>query len=327
MKDGATEKDGATDGRDVMRSVVARGVSLAFGALQALDGVDLELGSGRISLLVGPNGAGKSTLMKVLLGLLKPDAGSLEIDGRPAPIDRVWKSKIGYLPEAVAFSENLSGQQVLRFFALARGVPRSRAREVLAQVGLDHARRRRVREYSRGMRQRLGLGVAILSTPELLILDEPTSGLDQKGLEVLWQVLGEWRTAGRLVLVSSHDLSLMERRIDDVCILRAGRVVACGSKEALRRRAALPHRVWLEVEGSEEGRIEALRTALEKWGRGRVERHPDRIGVEVGADAILELMELQGRFADAVRGLRVEAPTLDLVYEALLGTNAMETSE
>lgn len=307
--------------RDAMKSVVARQVSLAFGALQALDGVDLELGAGRVSLLVGPNGAGKSTLMKVLLGLLKPDTGSLEIDGRPAPIDNTWKSKIGYLPEAVAFSGNLSGQQVLRFFALARGVSRNRAREVLAQVGLDHARRRRVREYSRGMRQRLGLGVAILSTPELLILDEPTSGLDQKGLEVLWQVLAEWRTAGRLVLVSSHDLALMERRIDDVCILRAGRVVARGSKDALRRRAALPHRVWLEVEGSEEGRIEALRAALEKWGRGRVERLPDRIAVEVDAEAILELMELQGRFADAVRGLRVEAPTLDLVYEALLGAS------
>jgi len=317
----------AGDRRDAMKSVVARQVSLAFGALQALDGVDLEIGAGRVSLLVGPNGAGKSTLMKVLLGLVKPDTGSLEIDGRPAPIDNAWKSKIGYLPEAVAFSGNLSGQQVLRFFALARGVAQSRAREVLAQVGLDPARRRRVREYSRGMRQRLGLGVAILSTPELLILDEPTSGLDQKGLEVLWQVLAEWRSAGRLVLVSSHDLALMERRIDDVCILRGGRVVARGSKDALRQRAALPHRVWLEVGGSEERRIGALRAALEKWGRGRVERLPDRIAVEIDAEAILELMEIQGRFADAVRGLRVEAPTLDLVYEALLGTREMGASE
>lgn len=301
-----------------MKRVQARGVSVSFGDVQALDDVSLGLDAGRVTMLVGPNGAGKSTLLKVLLGLVRPDQGRIEVDGRVVPIKNPWKARIGYLPESVAFSDNLSGRQVLRFFARARGIPRRRVAEVLDWVGLAAASGRRVRGYSRGMRQRLGLGVAILAEPELLILDEPTSGLDQEGLSVLWQVLREWREAGRLVLVSSHDLALMERRIDELCVLRSGRVLAHGSRDDLRHAARLPHRVWFDVEGTDEERVDVLCGAMEKWGRGRVERLEGRLCVEVPADSILGLMEIQSGFAGAVRGLRVEEPTLDLVYEKLL---------
>jgi Cu-processing system ATP-binding protein len=301
-----------------MNRICVRGVSVCFSGLQALDNVSVRLDSGNVTMLVGPNGAGKSTLIKVLLGLVRPDQGRLEIDEKIVPINNAWKARVGYLPEAVAFSENLSGLQVLRFFARARGVSRRRVSEVLELVGLSEASGRRVRGYSRGMRQRLGLGVAILSTPELLILDEPTSGLDQEGLAVLWEVLCEWRLAGRLVLVSSHDLALMERRIDELCVLRSGRVLAQGSKDDLRHAARLPHRVWFDVDGTDEDRIEVLCEAMEKWGRGRVERLEGRLCVEVAAESILDLMEIQSGFAGAVRGLRVEEPTLDLVYEKLL---------
>ena len=301
-----------------MKRVCARGVSVSFPGLLALDDVSLRLDAGDVTMLVGPNGAGKSTLIKFMLGLVRPDQGRLEIDDRVVPINNAWKSRIGYLPESVAFSENLSGQQVLRFFARARGVSRLRVGEVLERVGLTAASGRRVRGYSRGMRQRLGLGVAILSTPELLILDEPTSGLDQEGLAVLWEVLRDWGEEGRFVIVSSHDLALMERRIDELCVLRSGRVLAQGTKEDLRHVAKLPHRVWFDVEGTDEDRIELLCGAMEKWGRGRVERLEGRLAVDVPADSILDLMEIQSGFAGAVRGLRVEEPTLDLVYEKLL---------
>jgi len=301
-----------------MNSVYARGVTVSFSGIRALDDVSLRLGAGEVTLLVGPNGAGKSTLIKVLLGLVRQDHGRLEVDERIVPINNAWKARIGYLPESVAFSENLSGQQVLRFFARARGVPRPRVDEILAQVGLSDASRRRVRGYSRGMRQRLGLAVAILATPDLLILDEPTSGLDQEGLSVLWQVLRDWSEAGRMVLVSSHDLALMERRIDDLCVLRSGQVLAQGSKDDLRHAARLPHKVIFDVEGTDEERITVLCGAMEKWGRGRVERHEGRLCVEVPAESILDLMEIQSGFSGAVRGLRVQEPTLDLVYEKLL---------
>jgi Cu-processing system ATP-binding protein len=291
---------------------------VSFSGLHALDDVSVRLDAGNATMLVGPNGAGKSTLMRVLLGLVRSEQGRIEVDDQRVSIDKTWKAEIGYLPEAVAFSENLSGQQVLRFFARARGVPSRRVDEVLELVGLAAASGRRVRGYSRGMRQRLGLGVAILSTPDLLILDEPTSGLDQEGLTILWQVLRDWRDAGRFVLVSSHDLALMERRIDALCVLRSGCVVAQGSKDDLRHAARLPHRVWFDVEGTDEDRIDVLCGAMEKWGRGRIERLEGRLCVEVPPESILGLMEIQSGFAGAVRGLRVEEPTLDLVYEKLL---------
>jgi Cu-processing system ATP-binding protein len=303
-----------------MRSVAARGVFVRFGNVQALDDVSLTLRGGAVTMLAGPNGAGKTTLIKVLLGLVRPDFGAFSADDAPAAVDNEWKSRIGYLPEAVAFSENLSGQQQLRFFARARGVSRERVDAALERVGLEHARRRRLRGYSRGMRQRLGLAVATLAASELLILDEPTAGLDQEGLSVLWSVLGEWRDAGRTVLVSTHDLALMERRVDDICVLRSGRLLVQGSADDLRRAARLAHRVVFDVSDQEPAKVALLRNALQKWGKGRVELAQDRLIVDASPDTILELMTIQSGFPGVVRGLRVEEPTLDLVYEKLIGT-------
>jgi ABC-type multidrug transport system ATPase subunit len=169
------------------------------------------------------------------------------------------------------------------------------------------------------MRQRLGLGVAILSSPDLLILDEPTSGLDQEGLTVLWSVIDEWQNAGRMVLASTHDLALMERRVDEICVLQEGRLLAHGSAEDLRRSASLPHCIWLEVDPAAGSKVALLCEAMNKWGKGRIERSGDRIRAEVPADEILALVEIQSSFPGVVRGIRVEEPTLDRVYEKLLG--------
>jgi Cu-processing system ATP-binding protein len=302
-----------------VREIQARGLSVRLGSVQALDDVSVRLGAGRAMMLVGPNGAGKSTLIKVLLGLVRPDFAVFEADGARVAIDNEWKRRIGYLPEAVAFSDNLNGYQLLRFFAQARGVAKPRVDEVLERVGLGPAGRRAIRGYSRGMRQRLGLGVAILSTPDLLILDEPTSGLDQEGLTVLWSVIDEWRSAGRMVLASTHDLALMERRVNEICVLQQGRLLAHGSAEDLRRSANLPHCIWLDIDPSVGPKVALLCDALRKWGKGRIERVGDRIRAEVPGDEILALVEIQGGFPGVVTGIRVEEPTLDRVYDKLLG--------
>lgn len=220
-------------------------VTVDFGAVRALDGVSLELCSGEVSVLCGPNGAGKSTLMSVLLGLLAPDRGEVRANGRlaasPGRHAALWlRECLGYMPEAVAFSENLSGRQVLRFFAMARGIRRGEVEDVLERIGLSRAARRRVGTYSRGMRQRLGLGVALLSRPEVLVLDEPTGGLDQQGLGLLWEVLDEWREHGRLVVMSTHELALVERRADRIHVLLDGRLCASGTPTELRERSGLP---------------------------------------------------------------------------------------
>jgi Cu-processing system ATP-binding protein len=302
-----------------VRGLELRGVSVAFGRLQALDDVTLPIDAGHAVMLVGPNGAGKSTLIKVLLGLVRPDHASFELDGRRVAIDRAWKRHIGYLPEQVAFSENLTGQQMLRFFASARGVERSRVDAVLHRVGLTDAGRRAIRGYSRGMRQRLGLGVAILAEPDLLVLDEPTSGLDQEGLSVLWSVIEEWRAADRMVLAATHDLALMERRVDEICVLKSGRLLAHGTSEELRHSVGLPHRIWLHVGEAPDAKVALLCEAMQRWGKGRIERVGDRILAEVAPDETLELVDIQTGFPGVVSGIRVEEPTLDVVYDTLLG--------
>lgn len=301
-----------------MKQLALEKTSVRFGKLPALVEVDLEIRAGEALVLAGPNGAGKSTLIRVLLGLVRPDAGQLVVDGRACKVDNALKQRIGYLPEAVAFAENLTGKQVMRFFASARGVSRKRAAEVLERVGLASAAGRAVRGYSRGMRQRLGLAVAILSTPELLILDEPTGGLDQEGLSVLWSIVAEWRQADRMVLMATHELALVERRVDRICLLRAGAVRVVDTPRRLREIAALPVRVSFTL-GADEAQADALfQRVREADGAFGVERRDGTLGVEVSPRELLGLLDLRSAFPDAVAAIRVEEPGLDLIYEHML---------
>jgi Cu-processing system ATP-binding protein len=301
-----------------VKRVALEGVSVRFGKLPALQGVDLAVSAGEALVLAGPNGAGKSTLLRVLLGLVRPDAGRLLVDGIERKVDNDLKRSVGYLPEAVAFAENLTARQVMSFFASARGVPRARVAEVLERVGLARAAGRAVRGYSRGMRQRLGLAVAVLSRPELLILDEPTGGLDQEGLSVLWSVVAEWRREGRMVLLASHELALLERRVDRICLLRAGAVRVVDTPGRLREIAALPVRVQFTL-GDDEAQAESLvKCILETGNATDVERKEGALGVDVAPRELLHLLDLRTRYPNAVRGVRVEEPGLDMVYEHLL---------
>ena len=290
-------------------------VSVRFGPVRALDSVAVEFSRGQVTLLAGPNGSGKSTLMGVLLGLVRPNTGRIEIDGRSVRPGRSFKERIGYLPEAAAFAPNLSGRQVLQFFSRARGVRRHRLEEVLETVRLTEAASRAVRGYSRGMIQRLGIAVAVLAEPELLILDEPTGGLDQAGLSVLWAIVDEWRKRDRMVVMASHDLVLMERRVDRVIMLSGGRVVASGSPADLRLGAMLPVRVHFELAPA-SGNSELLGEI------GRLSRvsttSATRLVTEVDPDGLLALLALQPRFNGTVTGLRIEEPGFDAIYQSVL---------
>ncbi|NOY24336.1 MAG: ABC transporter ATP-binding protein [Oligoflexia bacterium] len=298
-------------------------IQVRFGHLLALGGVSLDLRAGAVTVLVGPNGAGKSTLMGVLLGLVRPDSGHVMVDGRPHQgLPRMEREKLGYLPEAVAFADNLSGRQVMRFFTRARGLSRSRADAVLSRVGLAQAAGRAVRGYSRGMRQRLGLGVAILSEPALLVLDEPTGGLDQQGLTLLWEILSEWREAGRTVLLSTHDLALIERRADHICVLHDGLVQAQGSPDQLRRDVGLP--VQISVTIDDDAAVGALVAQLQRGGLADVQIATDIDGrhrhlvMETAPDDLLQVLRIVDGAPSSVRDLRVAEPGLDDVYERLL---------
>ena len=301
-----------------MNEIGLENVSVQLGLVKALDHVSISMKPGEVLLLAGPNGAGKSTLIKVLLGLVTPCSGNLVINGKIARVNNSFKESIGYLPENVAFAESLSGHEILKFFAAARGETRSRVTEVLDQIGLTKAAKRAVRGYSKGMRQRLGLGVAILTRPVLLILDEPTGGLDQEGLNVLWDVMETSLEETRTVLISSHDLTLLERRVSRVCLMENGCITTTGSPSDLRMLAQLPLRVTFElIEMCAEGN--SFVQAIENWGKSvqlRFSEH--KVQAEVSPVDLMQLMDIKARYSSSISRLRVEEPGLDMVYEALL---------
>ncbi len=209
---------------------------LGRGRHRALDSLSLELARGEVFGLLGPNGAGKSTTLKLITGLLWPTSGRVTMFDR-APQDPLARASVGFLPEHPTFYDHLTGEELLSYFAglcgLSGSVRRTRVDETLTRVGLGAERRRAVRQYSKGMVQRLGLAQAIINTPALLILDEPMSGLDPLGRRDVRELILELRDQGCTVLFSSHILSDAEMLCSRVAMLRRGRLVAEGSTSEL----------------------------------------------------------------------------------------------
>lgn len=209
--------------------IVVDGLTKSFGALRAVDGLSFTVEPGTVTGFLGPNGSGKSTTLRMILGLVAPDAGRATLGGRwyaelPRPTDEV-----GAVLDATGFHPARSGRDHLRVYCTANGYPARRADEVVDVVGLSGAARRPVRGYSLGMRQRLALACALLGDPAVLVLDEPANGLDPEGMAWLRRLLRDLATAGRAVLVSSHVLFELEQLVDRVVVIAAGRLVAQGS--------------------------------------------------------------------------------------------------
>jgi ABC-2 type transport system ATP-binding protein len=217
----------------------ARGLVKRFDATCAIDGVDLELAAGELRGLLGPNGAGKTTLLRMLLGLVRPDAGSIELLGSPLhERPAVARGAVAGFVEDPAFYPYLSGRANLEVLAELDGGTAARAiDEALERVDLARHARERVGTYSTGMRQRLGIAAALLRSPRLLLLDEPTSGLDPAGARAVVLLLRELAGDGVGVLVSSHLIGEVEDVCDTVTVLRHGRVAWEGTLARLRAQA------------------------------------------------------------------------------------------
>jgi ABC-2 type transport system ATP-binding protein len=217
-------------------AVALRATALAkrYGTVEALAGVDLEVGEGELVGLLGPNGAGKSTLVKIACGLTRASAGEAEVFGHPAG-SRGARSSLGYLAELFRFPGWNRAEEVLTLhqrLSASRGGEAER-RELLDLVGLADARTRRVEAMSKGMQQRLGIAQALVGSPRLLLLDEPTSALDPHGRRTVRVLLEELRRRGVAVLLNSHLLSEVELVCDRVVIISRGRVVRAGRPEDL----------------------------------------------------------------------------------------------
>ncbi len=225
-----------------MNAVEIQGVSQRYGNMTVLHDLNLNLGEGEVLGLFGHNGAGKTTSMKLILGLLAPSEGQVKVLGR-APNDPQVRRQLGYLPENVTFYPQLSGRETLRHFARLKGAALGQVDELLDQVGLAHAADRRVKTYSKGMRQRLGLAQALLGEPKLLLLDEPTVGLDPIATQDLYLLIDRLRQRGTSIILCSHVLPGVEAHINRAAILAKGRLQAAGSLAHLRAEAGLPVRI------------------------------------------------------------------------------------
>jgi ABC-2 type transport system ATP-binding protein len=201
------------------------GLTKRFGEHLAVDGLSFTAPAGKVTGVVGPNGAGKTTTFRCLLGLVEPTAGRAVVDGHPYRELAAPRQHVGAVLEAMGFHPARSGRNHLRVLARAAGIDRTRVDLVLDLVGLSGAADRRVRGYSLGMRQRLGLAAAMLGDPPTIVLDEPVNGLDPAGVAWVRRLLRAWADEGRTVVVSSHLLTELAQVADRVVVIRSGRLV------------------------------------------------------------------------------------------------------
>jgi ABC-2 type transport system ATP-binding protein len=205
-----------------------RGLTKRYGDRTAVDGLDLELPTGVVAGFVGPNGAGKTTTMAMLLGLVRPTAGTATVLGQPIEHPDAYLHDVGALIESPAFYPALSGAQNLRVFATVGGHDTDRIPALLELVGLEGRGDDKYRGYSLGMKQRLGIASALLGEPKLLILDEPSNGLDPQGMREMRTLIGRLAASDRTVLVSSHVLSELEQVCDWLVLIDTGRTLFQG---------------------------------------------------------------------------------------------------
>jgi ABC-2 type transport system ATP-binding protein len=293
----------------MVEPVVARGLTKRYGELIAVDDVDLTVEAGDVFGYLGPNGAGKTTSLRMLLGLIRPSAGSIELFGRD-PLHqgaRALDDVAGFV-EAPAFYPYLSGRRNLRLLA-DYDEPRTRNRieEVLDLVELRDRGDDRVGGYSHGMKQRLGIASSLLRSPRLLLLDEPTTGLDPAGMRDMRLLVRRLSSEGITVLLSSHLLAEVDELCNRVAIIRKGRIVYEGALAELRERAG---RTW-RLRASDQERARSI--ALAHGVRELSAMNGDLL-FAADEDAVAALTIALGQARIGITGLRAEAATLEDMF-------------
>lgn len=221
--------------------------------IEAVSGISFKVPKGAVFGFLGPNGAGKTTTIKMLTGLIHPTSGNAQLLGEAIGTSSV-RMKLGYLPEHPYFYDYLSGLETLMFYGGLFGIKgkdlRNRAHELLDRVGLGEAKDRRVRKYSKGMTQRMGIAQALINDPELVILDEPLSGLDPIGRKEVREILVELKQAGKTIFFSSHILADIEMICDEVAIIHKGKLIESGSISDLLTRSEDLVEIMVRADGA-----------------------------------------------------------------------------
>jgi ABC-2 type transport system ATP-binding protein len=287
--------------------IEVRELTKRYGSTPAVDSLTFAIPAGRITGFLGPNGAGKTTTLRAVLGLVRPTAGEARVVGEPYRRLPDPLRTVGAVLEADSFHPTRTGRNHLRVLATAAGIPLGRVDEVLEEVELSGAARRRVGGYSLGMRQRLSVAGALLGEPRLLVLDEPANGLDPEGIRWLRDFLRSFAAGGGTVFISSHVLGEVAQLADEVVIIHRGRLVAHEPLAALTARAS--GGTVVRSPDAERLRERLVQAGLDGTAVGpgelRVAAPPERVG-ELAAEAGVVLHELRG-----------EGATLEDVFLAL----------
>ena len=291
--------------------MAACGVTKWFGETTALDGVDMTVPPGVVHGLLGPNGAGKTTLLATLFGLVLPDEGTLRLFGRTrSEAGPDWLDGVGGFVETPRFYPYLTARQNLAVLGRLDGADAATLiDQAIESAGLAGARRQKVRGYSLGMRQRLGLAAAMLRRPRLLILDEPANGMDPAGIRDLRAALRRLAADGVTVLLSSHDMAQVEEICDSVTVLHRGRVVFAGGLSAMRADA--PEGVW-QLRTSDD--TAALAAAGDVAGVKAAPRDEGGLSVHGAQERVNDYVLRLGRAGIAVRGLELEVTPLESLF-------------
>ena len=277
----------------------------------ALNGLDLSIDEGQVLGLFGHNGAGKTTTIKLILGLLEATEGDVKVLGKNPVSHPEIKSHIGFLPENVQFYEQLTGKEVLHYFAKLKGQSLKHAVELLESFHLEHAMNRAVKTYSKGMRQRLGLAQAMLGEPKLLLLDEPTVGLDPVATNQFYEQVARLKKQGCTLVVCSHVLPGIESYIDRAQIMHKGHAIVQGSVQELNKQADLP--IQIDVMADNLPQLISGELSRQKIdSQWRIE-----VSEKEQVTAMQELSQAQG-----LQRLLAKAPSLNDLYHHYMGQEA-----
>jgi ABC-2 type transport system ATP-binding protein len=294
--------------------IEVEGLTKRYGATLAVDDLSFSVAPGTVTGFLGPNGAGKSTTLRAILGLVTPTSGRTAVLGLPyGQLDRPVQ-RVGAVLETFDAHPGRSGRNHLRVLAAAGGVPRSRVEEVLSLVDLTGAARRRVKGYSLGMRQRLGLAAALLGDPEVLVLDEPANGLDPQGIRWLRDLLRSQAAEGRTVLLSSHVLAEIAQTVDQVVIIHRGRLIRHATMAEVEAMAAGAAR----VRSPDDVR---LASALTQAGIDVRSLGDHTLAVSAALEQIGELAAAHGI---VLHELTAERASLEEVFLSLTGSDESE---
>ena len=301
--------------------IEAEALVRTFGAVHAVEGVDIVVGEGEVFGFLGPNGAGKSTTVRMLTTLLKPTGGRARVAGYDVVREAgMVRRSIGVALQDAAIDPLMTGTELMRLQAVLHGIPRAaaetRSNELLERVGLTAAAGRRVGTYSGGMRRRLDLAMSLIHQPTVLFLDEPTTGLDPTSRLNLWDEVRNLNRDGTTVFLTTQYLEEADELAGRIAIIDQGRIVREGRPSDLKAAVGAPT-LKLEVAPEQEA---AARQALARFGEERVAReHVIAIGLESGPSEMTAVVRALDEAGVEVRHLELDAPTLDDVFAEATG--------